>query len=349
VATVPDPPFLQHLREIASGAKKLPDTQARKHHYVPSFLLASWATPQARDGRLFSLEVASGKVTQQKPGKVALEKDLYTLDGDAKTVDLAIEAFLSVIEGHAADPIKRLGTAPGTVSDDDRATIAFFLSLQQVRTPTGLGQHRQVAHAAAEASLHAFLRNKQVAAERYGEKINATASDDEIKAWAIEQIKAFGDGRATISLPDAAPFQAMLTSVSSVAAGVAQMDWTLLVASSEFITSDRGIAMWDPQLPASRGNAWESSPAAETTVPVAPSACLTLTPGTGAFAVRHVDAAAVDTINLRTYGWAEQTIFGTSEYVLRTVHQAATSDPRRVPRPRVPVMHKVSATTSPCS
>jgi hypothetical protein len=106
VAIFPDPPFLQHLREIASGGKKLPDTQARKHHYVPSFLLARWATPQARDGRLFSLAVASGKVTQQKPGKVALEKDLYTLDGDAKTVDLAIEAFLSVIEGHAADPIK---------------------------------------------------------------------------------------------------------------------------------------------------------------------------------------------------------------------------------------------------
>jgi hypothetical protein len=70
----------RHLREIASGAKKLLDTQARKHHYVPSFLLARWATPQARDGRLFSLGVASGKVTEQKPGKVALAKDLYTLD-----------------------------------------------------------------------------------------------------------------------------------------------------------------------------------------------------------------------------------------------------------------------------
>lgn len=227
--------------------------------------------------------------------------------------------------------------------------MTFFLALQQGRTPTGLGQHRQVAHAAAEASLHDFFCDKQAVAARYRKKINASASDDEITAWAIEQIKAFRDGRATVTLPDTAPFQAMLTSVSGVAAGVAQMDWTVLVASSEFITSDRGLAMWDAELPASRGNAWESSPAAETTVPVSPNACLTLTPGAGAFSVRQVDATTVDAINLRTYGWAEKMVVGTSERVLRTVHQAATSDPTRVSRPRVPVIHKVSATTRPCS
>ena len=103
---------MRHLRDIASGSKQLPNTQARKHHYVPSFLLARWATPQARDGRLFSLEVTSGERSQAKPGNVALDKDLYTLDGEAKTADLAIEAFLSAIEGHASDPIKRLGAAP---------------------------------------------------------------------------------------------------------------------------------------------------------------------------------------------------------------------------------------------
>jgi hypothetical protein len=40
----------------------------------------------------------------------------------------------------------------------------------------------------------------------------------------------------------------MLTSVSRVAGGVAQMDWTLLVANCELITSDRGLAIWDPEL-----------------------------------------------------------------------------------------------------
>ena len=322
----------------------MPDTQARNQHYVPSFLLARWATPQTRDGRLFSLMVASGDVTQRKPGKVALLRDLYTLDRFEKSVNLVIEAFLGVIEGYAADPIKRLGAAPAAICDDDRATIAFFLALQQGRTPTGLSQHRQVAQTAAEAALHSFFRDKAAVASRYREKINRNATDDEIRNWAIEQITAFKEGRQTIELPDEAPFQAMLMSVSSVAAVVAQMNWTLLVGNSEFVTSDRGLAMWDPQLRASRGNAWESSPAAETTVPVAPNACLKLTPGAGGFAMEHVDTATVGTINLRTYGWAEQAIFGTSDHAVRAVHQAATADPTTVPRPHLPVIHDVSAT-----
>ena len=122
----------------------MPDAQARNQHYVPSFLLARWAMPQTRNGRLFSLTVASGDVIEGKPGKVALERDLYTLDKHEKSINLVIEAFLGVIEGHAAEPIKRLGTAPEAISDDDRATIAFFIALQQGRTPIGLAQHRQV-------------------------------------------------------------------------------------------------------------------------------------------------------------------------------------------------------------
>lgn len=59
--------------------------------------------------------------------------------------------------------------------------------------------------------------------------------------------------------------------------------------------------------------------------------------------MEQVDAATVGTINLRTYGWAEQTIFGTSEHVVRAVHQAATADATMVPRPRVPVIHNGSA------
>ncbi|TML00268.1 MAG: DUF4238 domain-containing protein [Actinobacteria bacterium] len=344
VAAVPNPPFLQHLRDIAAGTKRLPDTLARNQHYVPSFLLARWATPQTRECKLFALTVASGEVAQRKPGEVALQKDLYTLDKHEKSVNLVIEAFLSVIEGYAADPIKRLGAVPAAISDDDRATIAFFIALQQGRTPTGLAQHRQVAHAAAEAQLHAFFRDKQRVAARYRETTNANATDDEIRAWAIEQIKAFKQGRRTIELPDEAPFQALLMSVSGVAAAVAQMDWTLLVGRSELVTSDRGLAMWDAHLPASRGNAWESSPAAEATVPIAPSACLKLTPGTGGFAVEEADAATVQALNKRTYGWAEQALFGTSDRAVRAVHHAAMTDPATVPLPRVPIIHKMRAT-----
>lgn len=71
----------------------------------------------------------------------------------------------------------------------------------------------------------------------------------------------------------------MAKTVSAIALDVVQMRWALLIADDEFIASDRGLAMWDPQLPASRRNAWASSPRAETTFPIGPTACLQISPG----------------------------------------------------------------------
>ena len=338
MAIDPEPPFLQHLREIAEGKKSLPDAAARKQHYVPSFLLALWATPQKRDGILWALTVSTGDVDKRKPGKVALRKDLYTLDKEASSINLVIEAFLGVVEQHAADAIKRLAAAPLSISDDDRWTIAYFLAIQQGRTPPGLEQHRAIARAAAGQALHAFFQDKAAVAARYREKINPDAEIAEIRAFAIKEIKAFQEGKRTIELPEEAPFQALLKVVSGLAFEVVQMSWTLLTTADEFVANDRGLAMWDPELPETRGNAWMSSPRAETTFPVGPAACLRITLGQESFAVEQAEAATVASINLRTYGWAENSVFGTNEQILRDLHRQARVDADRVPHPVVPTL-----------
>jgi hypothetical protein len=330
-----EPLFVGHLREIAEGTKSLPDAAARKQHYVPSFLLALWATPRKRGGTLWALAVDTGEVDKRKPGKLALEKDLYTLDKEATKVNLVIEAFLGVIEQHAAEAIKRLTGAPAGVSDEDRWTIAYFLAIQQGRTPPGLAQHLRVARAAAEQALRAFFGDKEAVAAHYREKINQDADLEEIRAFAIKEIKAWRDGERTIELPEEAPFQAMLKVVSAVALEIVQMSWTLLTSSDEFVANDRGLAMWDPALPPTRGNAWTSSPQAETMFPVGPGACLKIKPGAESYSVEHAGAAIVASVNLRTYGWAEKSVFGTGEEVLRGVRRDALVDPGSVPRPIV--------------
>lgn len=333
-----EPLFVRHLLEIAEGKKSLPVAAARKQHYVPSFLLARWATPQNRDGALCALTVGTGDVAKRKPGKVALQKDLYTLDKGTESINLVIEAFLGIVERHAAHAIKRVAAAPQTVSDNDRWTIAYFLAIQQGRTPPGLEQHRSVARAAAEQALHAFFKDKAAVARHYREKVNPAADMAEIRAFAISEIRAFQDGKRTIELPEEAPFQAMLMTVGQNALVVVQMQWALLTAGEEFIANDRGLAMWDQNLPETGGNAWMSSPQAETTVPVGPTACLKITPGRESFKVEPADAALVAEINLRTYGWADTAIFGTNEQALRDVHAEAQTHPTSVPRPVVPVI-----------
>jgi hypothetical protein len=139
--------------------------------------------------------------------------------------------------------------------------------------------------------------------------------------------------------PEAA-FQSLALNLSRIALTVAALDWTLLKSDEEFIENDRGLAMWDPNLPATRGNMWESSATAETTVPLAPYVCLKLTPGDSGYAVLPADAATVNTINLRSYGWAAEKIFGTSTAVVRDVHAKAQADPASVPAVVAPRIHE---------
>lgn len=218
----PEPPFIRRFREITEGKRTMPKTMARKQHYVPSFLLARWATPKTRKGALATIEVAIGEVVTRSPGKVALQRDLYTLDKGTASINLGVEALLGIVEENAAEAIKRLEAAPERISMDDRATIAYFLAIQQGRTPPGLEQHGTVARAAAEEALHAFFQNTTAVADRYREKCNPDADMEEIRAFAIQQITAFKEGRLTIELPEEARFQAMAKTISAIAYDVAQ-------------------------------------------------------------------------------------------------------------------------------
>jgi hypothetical protein len=274
-----------------------------------------------------------------KPNDVAFVPELYTLNADNGGLDRKIETFMSVIEQHAADPIKRLGTAPELITDEDRWTVAFFLGLQQGRTPPGLADHERLAVAAAKEFLRARrarLDNFEAVAAAYRRHINPAASDDEIRAFAEEQKEAMLDPDGPVQPTPEAAFQSLALNISRIALTVAALDWTLLKSEKEFIENDRGLAMWDPNLPGTRGNMWESSATAETTVPLGPYACLKLTPGDSGYAIALADLATVNAINLRTYGWAAQKVFGMSTGVVREVHAQAQVDPALVPAPVAP-------------
>jgi hypothetical protein len=85
---------------------RYPTPRRASSTYIPSFVLVLWATPQKRERTLWALNVATGDVEKRKPGKVALEEHLYTLDKNAASISLVIEAFLGVVEP-GLSPAKR--------------------------------------------------------------------------------------------------------------------------------------------------------------------------------------------------------------------------------------------------
>jgi hypothetical protein len=267
-------PLFKHLREVAEGTRLKPQTTARRHHYVPSFLLARWATPQReRHGKLFELLVRGGRPRPTTPDRSAFERDLYAQDVGEASPNLAFEAFLSIIENYAAKPLKRLAGLPSSVSDEDRAVIVYFVAYQEARTPPAMAQHRINAFQAAQLALADFIGDWKAFAARYRDKVNAVARDEEIAAWRAAEVENFAAGKHTIEVPAGAVLHAMTTLTPGTAAVIATQDWTLLRATEgEFITNDRGIAMFDPtpRFPWT-GNAWHSSPNAEATMPSDPT------------------------------------------------------------------------------
>jgi hypothetical protein len=331
-------PLFKHLRELGEGARPNLDTTARRHHYVPSFLLARWARPQKRAGTLFELLVRTGQPRRTTPDRSAFETDLYAQHVDGESPNLIFEAYLSIIENYSAEPLKKLAGAPGSLNDEDRATLAYFIAYQQGRTPPAMAEHKDNAYRAAQLAVADVIGDWKALAMRYREKVDPAASDEAIAAFREAEINHFAEGTREIEIPPGAVLHAMLTQAPMTAAAIAVQDWTLLIAGdSEFIQNDRGIAMFDPtpRFPWS-GNAWESSPNAQATVPLGPAVCLRMTPGSEGYAVRKVDAATVEEINLRSYGWADHSIFGTSQNSVTAVRRAAKDQPGRVVRPRVP-------------
>lgn len=117
-----------------------------------------------------------------------------------------------------------------------------------------------------------------------------------------------------------------------------EFDWTLLHApAGGFITSDRGFAIHDPtpQFPWS----WQallSSDRTETTVPLSDTACLLMRPLPmgGALTVREASPDEVETINLRTLGWADEYTFAKTQATLDGVRLASRRRPADVIRPK---------------
>jgi hypothetical protein len=113
------------------------------------------------------------------------------------------------------------------------------------------------------------------------------------------------------------------------------MDWTLLRCPNAFVTSDRAFAIHDPspRFPFSH-QAIMSSPEVETTIPVSVDMCLLLRPIGRGLHIQELSEHHTESVNLRTYGWADRYVFAPSKEAADAVATLAEDNPDVVVRPR---------------
>ena len=333
-------PVTQAFREMveSNDFSQLDKSDAKRHHFLSQFLLRGFG--QAWDGTetIFQMEVKSRRAPRRVNVRAAASRHrYYAVPDEDGTLSNRNEAYLALVESHAAPALRHLLEEPSTLAPGERATIAFFVALQTMRTPAAEQQITTVANAAFQSWASEFYSDRRGFAERHREHFGDAETDEEVEAFRRETLSQIRDGGMRLSGRAAALSTGLVHAIDNVPMLI-EFDWTLLNASGgAFITSDRGFAIHDPTplFPWSF-QALASSDNSETTVPLSDSACLVMrpTPMGCRLTTREADPREVETINLRTLGWADEYVYGRSQDLLVATRLAARRRPVDVIRPK---------------
>jgi hypothetical protein len=329
------PLFKEMEKIVAGGDYSVLESEAKRQHFIPRFHLKRFSLE--RDGRdyLFQLDVESGKPQRIQPEEAASRRHFYAALDEHGNRSNRMEGFLALVESHAAPAFERFLENPEDLGDADRATIAFFLALSDARTPGGAERGADLADTTLRMMFTNSFSDPGSFAKKYRE-LFGEATDEEIEEFRRRTLDMLKSGQVGYSNPRAAALGLSFSVSGEVAANIFDMHWTLLRSEDgRFVTSDRGLAMVDPapEYPWS-GNSWRSSPRAQTTIPLSSSSCLLIEPGETGLELKSADASLVKAINLRTYGWAGDYIYGETQDVAAAVRRAAKRRTADIARPK---------------
>lgn len=334
-------PLFRELVEIGKGLKPLPKADgSKRHHFIPKLTLRQFAH---ENDRLFQLDAKTGKPQATNVQAAGSRHRYYSFEDEEGNKSTEIEGYFAMVESHAAPALRRMDET-GLLSDEDRATISFFLSLLWARTPAARAIGEELSQQTVKLVMASKLSDPKEFARDYREWLTEGNGDRELTKAEIEElrrrmIEQLQDGRIKVVDPNGGNVMALLiqNALDSADLHLGATGWALMRAEDgEFVTSDRGLACFDPtpRFPWS-SYALASSPNSQTTVPISPTSCLLIVPtGEPSFEVGTVSQHEVQMINLRTYGWAERFIYGSSQEVVVSVRRFAKKNPQQIVRPR---------------
>ncbi len=341
VAALRASPLVTAFQEMAVSRdfSRLDKAAAKRHHFVPQFLLRGFTHIHQGKDCVFQVEATTRRAPRRVDIRTAASRHrLYTaIDEDGRPSNRN-EGYLALVETHAAPALRDLIGDPASLSPGERATIALLVALQTMRTPIAAEQVTAIANAALKTAASEFFSDRQAFAARRREFFADGATDEEIERFRQATLTQIRRGDVRLNGRDGAGFAAGFQHAVESAPMLIAFHWTLLRSSSGgLITSDRGYAIHDPTPPypwAAQGLL--SSENAEVTVPLGDTVCLLMrpVPGDCGLDARDLSADEVEALNLRTYGWADKHVFAKAQTTLDSVRGASRRHPSRVIRPR---------------
>jgi Protein of unknown function (DUF4238) len=111
-------------------------SQPERHHYVPAFYLAEFASERDRyKGRLRVFDVRSGRAYGGTPDTQAFERDLYRVETTDPKDALVLESQFAGLEGKCAPLLRAMNDTGKLLKDDELAILLALVAFQAVRVP----------------------------------------------------------------------------------------------------------------------------------------------------------------------------------------------------------------------
>jgi len=302
-------------------------------HIVPRFHLGRFATPPGRNGFIYAINKRTGRPEKVPVKDTCTSEDFYVIEDDAGKQDAILEDMLQKIESYSARRIERLVAQPGvTPPDDERLTLANYLVLTHMRTPWMREQMRWTHDTATLAHFRSTLE-ADPPWQRMRAAVFPEMTDEEAEEFRQKAIADLDSGSMSIAFPERHYVISTFQYQTDLAYSIAGMSWTVMraPAGSEYVIGDHAVSMYDPRAGApgeSTGNGFASSPLAETVLPFDRSVAAKLSLGEDEdWRDIEVSADTVREMNLRSYAWANEEIYGSSQALVVEVREYARRNP----------------------
>jgi hypothetical protein len=340
-------PLFEQLADIAEGKRSMPETDAKYHHYVPQFHLRGFSVgteAKSKNARIWQLDKLTGEIVERKIERVGGEPGFNRAVGPDGRSTNAIEAWLSIVEHHAAHSIREVLSAVKRPKYPDRVTLAFYIAIQELRTPDGLSRVQAASDFVMNAYVATWARTERSTAEM------AREAGVDVEPEQISRIREIlrEPGAVRMNDPRTHALGIVLESAADLMNVISSMTWDIVTSEAALVIGDQPVIHHDAEPPVRPWiePTWHSSTTSEGWLPLTSHLALKMTNprARGERDFRRSDLAAEDAMaaNLRSYGWATRYVFAESADLLRDLHAAASRDPTSVPRPSRPV-HVITA------
>jgi hypothetical protein len=213
---------------------------ARRHHYVPKFLLKNFTDS---NGDLWVYDIAHRRKFKGAPGTVALERNFYALPG--QTSDDAIERFLArIIDGPGADAIE--GLSKGEQLNGSRANAFMgFAAAQMQRTPGSFQRLEDVLTPYMQEMCERIAKFDRGFREHFVQSLSVMGSSPEETEKLLQSLER---GKFKVRPSRSVVLLQSLKLIENIAVELAKMRWKFVAldpSDPDLILGDQPVMLTD--------------------------------------------------------------------------------------------------------